>query len=114
MEIIRFNDAPAYTAPNHGDIMARRLQGGEATGADFVLVGHSQFPPEAIVPLDTASTGRIYVVALGSISIDQADGVRHTLHQWDSVFIPPGEARAVVNDSGAPAAIIVITPPPPR
>lgn len=94
--------------------MARRLQGGEATRADFVLVGHSQFPPEATVPMDAASIGRIYIVAMGSISIDQANGVRHTLHQWDSVYVPPGEARAVVNDSGGPAAIIVITPAPPK
>ncbi len=112
MEIVRFVDALAYTAANHDEIMARRLQGGEATSADFVLVGHSQFPPGATVPMEAAPIGRIYVVATGAISIDQADGVRHSLQQWDSVYVPPGEARAVVNDSGAPAAIIVITPAP--
>ena len=112
MEVVRFDNAPAYTAPNHDEIMARRLQGGEATGADFVLVGHSQFPPGATVPMEAAPIGRIYIVATGSISIDQADGVRHQLHQWDSVYVPPGEARAVVNESGTPAAILVVTPAP--
>ena len=78
---------------------------------DFVLVGHSQFPPGAIVPMDTAPIDRIYVVAEGTISVEQADGKRHRLHRWDSVFVPAGEARAVLNESDTPAAIIVITSP---
>ncbi len=112
MEIVRFADAAVYTAANHDDITARRLQGGGATNADFAVVGHSQFPPNAIVAMEAAPIGKIYVVVEGAISIDQADGVRHSLQQWDSIFVPAGEARAVVNDSGAPAGIIVITPPP--
>jgi len=112
MEIVKFVDAPAYTMPNHEDVMARRLQGGEATTADFVLVGHSEFPVGAVVPMEAGPIGKIYVVAQGRITIEQADGVRHSLQQWDSIFVPAGEARAVVNDSGAPASIIVITPPP--
>ena len=111
MELTRFADAPRYTLPNHDEIIARRLQGGEATTANFVLVGHSEFPPGATVAMDAAPMGRIYVVATGAISIEQADGVRHVLHERDSIFVPAGEARAVSNDSGAPAAIIVITPP---
>jgi quercetin dioxygenase-like cupin family protein len=114
MEIIRFVDAPAYTLPNHDDVTARRLQGGEATTADFALVGYSEFPPGAIVPMEAAPIGKIYVVAQGTISIEQANGVRHGLQQWDSIFVPAGEARAVLNDTSEPAAIIVITPSPAR
>ena len=113
MELMRFADAPKYALPNHDEVTARRLQGGEATTADFVLVGHSEFPAGATVAMEAAPIGRIYVVAKGVISIDQADGVRHVLQERDSIFVPAGEARAVVNDSGAHAAIIVITPPPP-
>lgn len=114
MEIVRFADAPVYTAAGHDEITARRLQGGEATSAGFVLVGHSRFLPGAIVPMEAAPVGKIYVVVEGAISIDQADGVRHGLRQCDSIFVPAGEARAVVNDSDAPASIIVITPAPAR
>ncbi len=110
MEIVRFADAPVYTAPNHDDVTARRLQGGEATSAAFALVGHSHFLPGAVVPMEAASIEKIYVVAEGAISIVQADGVRHHLLKWDSILVPAGEARSVVNDSGLPAAIIVITP----
>ncbi len=112
MEIVRFADAPIYTASNHDDVIARRLQGGEATSANFVLVGHSHFRPGAVVPMEAAPIGKIYIVVEGAISIEQADGTRHRLLQWDSILVPAGEARAVINDSGAPASIIVITPPP--
>ena len=114
MDVTRLVDAPFYTLPNHEEITAKRLQGGEATSADFVLVGHSHFPPGAVVPMEAAPIGKIYVVVDGALSIELADGVRHRLERLDSVFVPPGEARAIVNDSGAPAAIIVIVPAPPK
>lgn len=112
MEVVKFGDAPSYTAPNHEDVAARRLQGGAASGADFVLVGHTALPDGAVIPMDAGPIGKIYVVTEGAVTIEQADGARHVLHPSDSVFIPAGEARAVRNDSGAAAAMIVVTPPP--
>ncbi|HEX3678211.1 MAG TPA: cupin domain-containing protein [Galbitalea sp.] len=94
--------------------MARRLQGGEASGADFVVVGHSSFAKGAGVPMDAGSVGKVYVVTQGVITIEQADGTRHILHPLDSIFVPAGESRAVLNESGAPAAMIVITPSAPK
>ncbi len=113
MDVVRFVDAPIYSASNHEDVVARRLQGGEASPADFALVGHSSFPDGAVIPMEAGPIGKIYVVTDGTLVIEQEDGTRHVLQQWDSVFIPSGEARAVRNESGAPAAIIVITPAPP-
>jgi quercetin dioxygenase-like cupin family protein len=110
MEIVRFDDAPAYTAPNHDDITARRLQGGEASSAGFVLVGHSSLPDGAFIPMDAAPIGKVYVVLDGAITIEQLDGARHVLRRLDSIFVAAGEARAVRNESGAAAAMIVITP----
>ncbi len=65
-----------------------------------------------VVPLEAGPIGKFYVVTQGALTVVQADGVRHRLEQWDSIFIPAGEMRAAQNDSGAPAAIIVVTPPP--
>lgn len=110
MDIVRFENAPTYTAPDHDDVVARRLQGGEASTADFAMVGHSTFSDGAVIPMDAGPTGKIYVVVEGVIVIEQKDGTRHELRRSDSVFVPAGEARAMRNESGALAAIIVVTP----
>ena len=111
MHVVRFKDAPDYTAPGHDDVEARRLQGGAAGGADFVLVGHSSLRVGAVIPMDAGEIGKVYVVTEGELVIEQEDGLRHVLERGDSIFIPVGEARAVRNASGARAAMIVITPP---
>ena len=102
MEVVRFDEAPFYTAPDHDDVVARRLQGGEASSVDFALVGHSTFPPGGGVPMGAAQVSKIYIVTDGAISFDQPDGTRYVLM--------PGEARAVLNDTSEPAAMIVIVP----
>lgn len=114
MEIVKFADAPFYTAPDHEDVIARRLQGGQASTADFALVGHSYFRDGAVVPMGAGAIGKVYVIAEGALIIEQPDGVRHVLNALDSIFIGPGEARAIRNESGAPATMIVITPPVPK
>jgi quercetin dioxygenase-like cupin family protein len=112
MDIVRFAKAPFYTAPNHEGVTARRLQGGAASSADFVLVGYSEFPPGVSLPMEAAPIGKIYVVSAGTITIGQADGTLHRLALWDSIFVPPNEARSVINETREPAAMIVVTPPP--
>jgi quercetin dioxygenase-like cupin family protein len=110
MNVVKFVEAPFYTLPGHEQVTARRLQGAGASAADFVLVGHSSFPDKSAVPMDVAPIGKVYIVTEGALTIEQADGARHILRTYDSVFVPPGEARAVLNESGAPAAMIVIPP----
>lgn len=111
MDVVKFADAPFYTAPDHEDVTARRLQGGAASSADFALVGHSSLPDGAVIPMGAGPIGKVYVVTEGAITIEQASGARYVLHPGDSIFIAPDEARAVRNESGGPAAMIVITPP---
>lgn len=112
MEVVRFDGAPIYTAPGHDDVVARRLQGAPASAAAFALVGHSHVPDGAVIPMDRGAIDKIYVVTEGALAILQEDGARHDLHVGDSIFIPAGEGRAVVNDSGGAAAMIVVTPGP--
>jgi quercetin dioxygenase-like cupin family protein len=111
MEIVKFADAPFYTAPDHEDVVAKRLQGGQASTADFALVGHSYFRDGAVVPMGTGAIGKMYVITEGTLVIEQPGGVRHVLNALDSIFIAAGEARGIRNESGAPATMIVITPP---
>ena len=112
MDIVRFEDTPFYNPPNHEGVISRRLQGDVVSKADFAWVGFSDFPPGVIVPMEAGTFSKMYVVIAGSLTIEQADGKRYLLSEMDSIFIPAGEARSVINDSGAPAAIIVVTPPP--
>jgi quercetin dioxygenase-like cupin family protein len=112
MDIVKFEDAPFYNPPNHEGVISRRLQGDVVSKADFAWVGYSDFPPGVIVPMEAGTFSKMYVVTAGSLTIEQADGTRHLLREMDSIFIPAGEARSVINDSGAPAAIIVVTPAP--
>ena len=114
MDIVRFADAPFYTAPDHDDVVARRLQGGQASTTDFALVGHSYFRDGAVVPMGAGAIGKVYVITDGTLIVEQPDGVRHVLHALDSIFIAAGEARAIRNESGASATMIVITPPVPK
>jgi quercetin dioxygenase-like cupin family protein len=112
MDIVEFSKAPFYTAPGHDGVTSRRLQGDDASTADFAWVAHSEFPAGVIVPMSAGSFGKIYVVTQGSLTVEQEDGTRHRLNERDSIFIAAGEARAIINDSGRAAEIIVITPPP--
>ena len=112
MEVVKFDQAPFYTAPGHEDVVARRLQGGAASTAAFALVGHSSLPDGGVIPMDRGTFDKIYVVTEGALAIVEEAGPRHVLHVGDSIFIAAGEGRSVVNDSGAPAGMIVVTPPP--
>ena len=73
-----------------------------------VPTGSRNIVEQALPPVtpDTAPNRQV------SITIERTDGVPHVLHAGDSIFIAAGEARAVLTDSGGPAAMIVITPPP--
>lgn len=110
MDVVRFADASHYTAPDHDEIVARRLQGGEASSVAFAVVGHSTFPAGSGVPLSAASIEKIYVVTQGELVFEEESGARHILRSLDSIFVPAGEARAVCNASSTAAAMIVITP----
>lgn len=111
MEIVRLADAKTYTAPGHEQIVARRLQGDGASTVAFAVVGHSTIPDGAVIPMAAGTIDKLYIVVDGTLAVDAADGMIHTLGRGDSIFIPAGEARRVRNVCGAVAAMIVVTPP---
>lgn len=94
MEVVKFADPPVDTAPGHEEVLARRLQDGEASSAAFPWSG---FPAGSVVPMDTGTFGKIYIVAEGALVIEQGDGVRHALGVGDSIYAATGETRAVLN-----------------
>ena len=113
MEITRFADALPYVAPKHHDMRGLRLQGFDASGADFAWTGLSHFLPGGGATMDAGPLGKIYVVIEGNVTIELGDGSVHVLAKLDSCFIPGGEARAVRNDGNAVATMLVVMPYPP-
>jgi glyoxylate utilization-related uncharacterized protein len=113
MQITRLGDAVRYDAPKHFDIRSLRLQGLEASRADFAWVGLSYFLPGGGAEMDAGALGKIYVVLEGQVRITLGDGSAHVLAKLDSCFIPAKEARAVSNPGNVVAAMLVIMPHPP-
>ena len=112
MEITRLADAKAYSAPKHYDMRALRLQGLEASNADFAWTGLSYFLPQGGAEMDAGPLGKIYVVLEGEITILLGTGETHRLQKLDSCFIAGGEARAVRNDGNVMAVMLVVMPYP--
>lgn len=112
MHVTRLGDAKAYMAPKHYDMRSLRLQGFDASAAEFAWTGLSYFLPGGGAEMDAGPLPKIYVVVEGEITIELGSGEAQILRKLDSCFIPGGEARAVRNDSNNVAAMIVVMPYP--
>lgn len=112
MQVTRLAEARRYDAPKHFDMRSLRLQGLEATGADFAWVGLSHFLPGGGAEMDAGMLGKIYVVLEGEVTLDLADGSTQVLAKLDSCFIPAGEARAIRNAGNTVATMLVVMPTP--
>jgi quercetin dioxygenase-like cupin family protein len=110
MQVKRLADAKRYDAPKHFDMRSLRLQGLDASAADFAWVGLSYFLPGGGAEMDAGASGKIYVVLDGEVTIDLAGGATHVLGKLDSCFIPAGEARAVRNAGNEVATMLVVMP----
>lgn len=112
MEIVRLEDAKPYIAPKHYDMRSLRLQGFDASGADFAWTGLSYFLPGGGAEMDAGPLGKIYVVLEGDVTVELGSGETHVLKKLDSCFIPGGEARAVRNYGNTIATMLVVMPYP--
>jgi len=112
MEVVRFADAKEYHPPLHHGCTALRLQGFDASGADFAWAGLSHILPGGGADMDAGPLGKIYVVVEGAVTVALADGTTAVLEKLDSCFIPAGEAREVRNHGNAVASMIVVMPYP--
>ena len=110
MDVTRFAEAAEYHPPLHHGCTALRLQGFEASTADFAWTGLSHILPGGGADMDAGPLGKIYVVTAGEVTVTLGDGSSATLGIMDSCFIPAGEAREVRNKTNAVASMIVIMP----
>ena len=110
MDVTRFADARPYHPPKHHGMTALRLQGLEASAADFAWAGLSHILPGGGAEMAAGPTGKIYIVVVGEVTVTLGDGSSAILGPLDSCFIPAGEERAVTNASNAVASMLVVMP----
>lgn len=112
MEITRFAEAPRYDAPKHFDMRSLRLQGFQASHAEFAWVGLSHFLPGGGAEMDASPLAKIYVVLEGEVTIELQSGQTHLLRKLDSCHLAASEGRAIRNASNAVASMLVVMPYP--
>ncbi len=109
MNIVRFTEAPPYDAPGHHAMHMVRLQGREAGPSDTLWLGVSRIEPGGGTTLDASPIEKMYVVLEGEVTI--ANGTEEAvLRLWDACRIAPHEARALKNNTDAPATILLAMP----
>ena len=73
MHVVRFTEAPEYTAPGHHEMAMVRLQGREAGPSSELWIGVSVIAPGGGTTLSSSPQEKMYVVL---------DGTRHRRSQF--------------------------------
>jgi quercetin dioxygenase-like cupin family protein len=113
MKVTRIKDAKPYAAAKHFNMVPLRLQGFEVTDSKNFWVGLSHFLPGGGAERDGTPLEKVYIVTSGEVTVITDSGTQ-TLGPLDSVYLAPGEARAVENRSNLPASMLVVMPYPPK
>lgn len=109
MHVTRLEQAQPYEAPKHFDCRALRLQGSNGPDLRTFSVGLSHFLPAGGCEKDATPFEKVYVVTEGEVTVI-TDAREVSLRPYDSVYIAPGEARAIENRTNRPASMIVVMP----
>lgn len=108
MKKVELKDAKQYAPPKHFNMTALRLQGKEETGTQQFWMGLSHFLPNGGAEMDATAAEKIYFVLEGEVTVTAQDKQTCVLKAWDSLYIGPNEARAIVNNTNRPASMLVI------
>lgn len=109
MQVTRYSEAKSYEAAEHFDMRCLRLQGKEATQTDTIWIGLSHLLPGGRTSLAASPLEKIYIVVAGEVTVETVSG-SVSLGPLDSCRVAPGEARALVNRTNAPASILLAMP----
>jgi mannose-6-phosphate isomerase-like protein (cupin superfamily) len=109
MHIVRFADAPAYTAPGHHDMAMVRLQGREAGPSSEFWIGVSVIAPGGGTTLSSSPQEKMYVVLDGTLHLSNGES-EVTLGKWDSCRIAGGEDRRLTNMTNSPVTVLLAMP----
>lgn len=114
MNVTRFATAPEYFPPAHEGMRCVRLQGHEAGPASTAWLGVSEIAPGGHTDLKGSGVEKHYVVLEGEVTVvaqvPGAEPEEAVLRRHDSCRLAPGEARQLVNRSGAVALVLLVMP----
>ena len=111
MHLTRFDQAPAYEAPNPFDMRCLRLQGKEAGPSTQMWMGMSQILPGGHTTLDGSPIEKLYLVLEGRLTVvSELDGrqEKQELGPYDSCRFAPGEQRQLLNRSPRPVLVALV------
>jgi len=108
MRKVRLEEAKPYDAPGHFKMVALKLQDRETTGIESFWVGLSHFLPEGGAEMSASDSERVYILLSGELTVTTEDGKEFVLEPMDSLYVPPGEKRYIINKTNMPASMIVI------
>jgi quercetin dioxygenase-like cupin family protein len=107
MKKVEIKDVKPYQAPGHFAMTAMRLHGKDETGATKFWMGLSHFLPGGGAEMGATPTEKIYFVLEGEVTV-VTPKEEITLKKSDSIFIGPGEERAIINKTNLPASMLVV------
>ena len=111
MHVVRFSEAPPYTAPDHQRMSMVRLQGREAGPSSELWAGVSVIAPGGGTALSSSAEEKIYIVLDGTLHISNGSETV-ALEKWDSCRIAGGENRRLVNKTGSDVTVLLVMPLP--
>ena len=104
------NELKPYEAPGHFKMTAMRIHGKEETQADKFWIGLSTFLPGggAEYAYEDNPLEKVYYVLEGEVVLTDKAGTRYVVHKGEAITILPFEGRALLNESNAPATMLVV------
>ncbi len=108
MKKMQLQDAKPYAPPKHFNMTALRLHGKEETGTQQFWMGLSHFLPNGGAEMDATPAEKLYFVLEGEVTVSTPDKQTYVLKAWDSLYVGPNEARAIINTTNKPASMLVI------
>lgn len=108
MKKVKLDETKSYEAPGHFGYSSFRIFSKDNGGAENFSVALSHFLPAGGAEMASGSTEKVYFVIAGSITVQTEDGQELTLNPMDSLYIPAGEKRSVLNKTKAPATMLVV------
>ena len=108
MKKVTLPEAKPYAPPKHFNMTALKLHGKEETGTQQFWMGLSHFLPDGGAEMDATPAEKLYFVLDGEVTVSTPGNETYVMKAWDSLYVGPNEARAIVNNTNKPASMLVI------